>query len=132
MKLPRWIALVGCFTLLAAFGGCGSDGPANTLTGKITRNGQPLALQPGEQIIVTVYELDAQGALGEHSYGAIIDKADGSYEVGIGPGKYRIAVQIVKAGEGDALKGKYSMSSSPLEVDVVDDMEDHEIPVTDG
>ena len=129
---PPWIALICCCALIAAFNGCSSDAPDNTLSGKITRNGQPLALQPGEQIVVNMYELDEQGRLGEHSYGALIDPADGSYEVGIGPGKYRISVAIVKPGEGDALKGQYSQSSSPLTVDVDGSKEDHEIAVTDG
>jgi len=128
----RWIALMCCCALIPAFNGCSSDAPDDTLTGKITRNGLPLALQPGEQIVVAVYELDAQGRLDNKSYSALVDPADGSYEVGITPGKYRISVVIVKPGEGDALKGKYSQEGSPLVIDVDGSMEDYEIAVTDG
>ena len=128
----RWIALLSCCALISAFNGCSSDAPDDTLSGKITRNGLPLALQPDEQIVVVAYELDAQGRLGTKSYSANVDTTDGSYEMDIGPGKYRISVVIVKPGEGDALKGKYSQEGSTLVVDVDGSMEDYEIAVTDG
>lgn len=131
-RSSRWIALMCCCALISASIGCSSDAPDETLSGKITRNGQPLVLQPGEQIVVVAYELDAQGRLDNKSYDATVDPTDGSYEMGIGPGKYRISVVIVKAGEGDALKGQYSQESSPITVDVEGSMDDYEIAVTDG
>lgn len=126
---PRWIALIFCCALIAAFGGCSSNEPSLMLSGKVTRNGQPLALQADEYVTLVFYELDDKGELGLQSFSAAV-QPDGTYQGGIEEGKYRISLQIMKKGDfKDQLGGVYTQSASPLTKDVTGSEDDYIIDV---
>jgi hypothetical protein len=117
------LVLLAMTSLLAV--GCGEGGggkePKLTVKGKVTDNGTPLALDPklaaskaASIPIRFVREGDAKNVFAESAF----VNSDGSYEIKVPKGKYRIGIQHLDGPGGDKLKGKFEERKSPIVKDV--------------
>ena len=112
----RRLALAVLVTgLLAAVGGCNSNGP-RVVKGRLVNNGEPLKVsQQGVVQIAFEYATNPDG-----SFVAVVGP-DGQFAVegptgeGIRPDTYRISVvQLDPYPDKDLLKGKFSSKSTPI------------------
>jgi hypothetical protein len=104
-----WCGLL-CVLACVAIAGCGSGEKLTTVTGKVVRDGQPIAIQDYEEgencLSVTFIPLDADGKrkAGASTFSQDVAE-DGSFEIrglmgdGIPVGKYRVSVSM--AGQED-------------------------------
>jgi hypothetical protein len=105
--------------LLAA--GCG-DGLLRT-QGRLLKGGQPLVAKEGEHIEVTFVPIPPDGKPPADYYFADTDQATGTFRPagkngkGMPPGKYRVAVEVMKK-KKDQLGGKFDAERSPFVFDV--------------
>jgi hypothetical protein len=105
--------------LLAA--GCG-DGKLRT-KGRLLKSGQPCIPAEGESFNVTFVPILPDGQLPTDYYFASFDRSDGTFRPagkdgkGMPPGKYRVAVEHMKA-KKDLLGGQYDAERSPFVFDV--------------
>jgi hypothetical protein len=92
------LALLLSFVVIA---GCGGSGPTGTVTGKVTKDGQPVAAQ-----------VSFKGETGTAS--GVSDAATGVYTLSTGEsnaivaGKYQIAVSDIVASESDPAAADYA------------------------
>ena len=111
--------------------GCTGDGgpaeePTVNVTGKITKGGQPLHLDPkmaaakAARVEVRFIRLDGKDA---NFSATAFAEPDGTFAVtgGLPAGKYRVSVKHFDGGMNDELKGKFGEQNSPIERDVAGD-----------
>ena len=118
-------ALVVCLLAgLGAVAGCG-DGMLRT-RGRLVKGGQPLVAKEGEVIQVTFVPVPADGKPPADFYFAATDQATGTFRPagkdgrGMPPGKYRVAVEVMKK-KKDQLGGRFDAEKSPFVFDVADE-----------
>jgi hypothetical protein len=119
------LARLGCLlACLLAAGGCGEGDSNLQVSGKITRDGQPLTVSDKGEFVMVFHELQG-GQLGGHAYAATVDHA-GAYRVALPPGKYRVAVQLMDpyVEHVDKLGGAYDQAKSPLTVEIAESRDD--------
>jgi hypothetical protein len=114
---------------LTAFGlcilitGCG-DGRLRT-KGQLLKGGQPYIPPEGEYIEITFVPILPDGKPAPDYYYAEVDQTTGTFRPagkdlkGMPPGKYRVAVELMKK-KKDKLGGKFDTMRSPFVFDVDD------------
>jgi len=112
-------------TLLAAWAfatsGCGGDGLLRTQC-RLLKGGQPFIPKEGEYIQVTFVPISPDGKPPSDLYYADVDQATGTFRPagkdrkGMPPGKYRVAVELMKK-KKDQLGGKFNEDKSPFVFD---------------
>jgi hypothetical protein len=119
VTIKRTAAAAVCLLILA---GCNSNGLFQP-KGRVVKGGEPIVLKPGEDLGIFFYPLIGDGQLGKTVYPAQFNAADSTFLVtgsdrhGLPSGKYRVAVEL-KKDKKDLYGGAFSMSSSPIVVDV--------------
>jgi hypothetical protein len=120
--MQRTLAMVAAaagFCALAT--GCG-DGMLRT-NGRLLKGGQPFIPQEGEFIEITFVPILPDGKPPADFYFAEVDQASGTFRPfgkngkGMPPGKYRVAVELMKK-KKDQLRGKFDAEKSPFVFDV--------------
>ena len=113
------MAIAAGFCILAA--GC-NDGMLRT-KGRLLKGGQPFIPQAGEFIEITFVPILPDGKPPADFYFAEVDQATGVFRPfgkngkGMPPGKYRVAVELMKK-KKDLLGGKFNAEKSPFVFDV--------------
>jgi hypothetical protein len=106
------------FGLACLVVGCGSKGiPAH---GRLVKNGTPFVPSDTETVHIAFFPAEDAGA-NSKSYVVNFNRTDGTFRAigkGLPPGKYRVAVSIIK-GRKDELKGAFNAKDSTLLCDVV-------------
>jgi hypothetical protein len=111
--------LVTALCLLAA--GCG-DGMLHT-QGRLLKGGQPFIPKEGEALQILFVPIFPDGKLPSDYYAAEVDQATGTFRPvgkngkGMPPGKYRVAVELMKK-KKDQFGGKFDVEKSPYVFDV--------------
>ena len=102
--------------------GCGGDGLLRT-QGRLLKGGQPFIPKEGEFIEITFVPILPDGKPpGDHYY-ADVDQTTGTFQPagknkkGMPPGKYRVAVELMKK-KKDLFGGKFDAEKSPFIFDV--------------
>ncbi|MGE0607951.1 MAG: hypothetical protein AB7O62_12725 [Pirellulales bacterium] len=125
VRLGCWAT---CLLLMVAVSGCGGEGGPKTVKvkGKITKDGAAVSVPAGGLGTISFNEL-VNGNIGAEIFQGIIS-ADGTFEVDVAPGKYRVAVLVLdKAGGTDAYGRKYDAAQSTIEKEVTGAVSDMEI-----
>jgi hypothetical protein len=119
--MPRLLTVIAvALTFFAA--GCGGDGLLRT-QGKLLKDGKPFVANEGEYIHVIFVPIRSDGKPPENHYVAEVDQSTGEFKPagaqlkGMPPGKYRVAIELMKKRK-DLLKGKFDEVNSPFVVDV--------------
>lgn len=113
------IAVAVGLCLLAA--GC-NDGMLRT-KGRLLKGGQPFIPQTGEFIEITFVPILPEGKPPADFYFAEVDQSTGVFKPfgkngkGMPPGKYRVAVELMRK-KKDQFGGKYDTEKSPFVFDV--------------
>jgi hypothetical protein len=118
MKLRLSLLLAFLFACLVV--GCGSSGIQ--ARGRLVKSGNPFVPSDAETVHIVFFP-ESEGS---KSYLVNFDRADGTFRAigkGLPPGKYRVAISIIK-GRSDELKGAYNAKNSPLSCDVVSSSEE--------
>ncbi|HLJ11327.1 MAG TPA: hypothetical protein VKU82_09060 [Planctomycetaceae bacterium] len=109
--------------MVTAFSGCGkSDGPYLRTPGRLQKGGQSFVAQEGEFIQVTFVPIMPDNSPALDYYYADVDQVSGSFvpagknRKGMPPGKYRVAVELMKK-KKDLLGGKFDAAQSPFVFD---------------
>ena len=129
MGVRTWVVGLGLALGLVATVGCGQGGPAKEPTvlvkGTVTNAGQPLPVAPNladkkEARAMIRFIREGGGAAGQPSVSApAFTEADGSFEVRIPKGKYRISLDQAYAPPASrALLSKFDVRSSPITQEV--------------
>ncbi len=98
--------------------GCGGDGLLRT-NGRLLKGGQPYIPPEGEYIEVTFVPILPDGTPPADFYYAEVDQTTGTFRPagkngkGMPPGKYRVAVELMKK-KKDQLRGKFDAEKSPF------------------
>lgn len=136
-SLGAWCALVAiCVAMIGCPGGAGEE-PRVTVKGTVTRDGQPLPLDPAmaaaKAARVEVGFLRETGGEDQSDFGATVDaEPDGSFEIEVPPGKYRIGVRYFDGqSQGDALQGKFDERNSPIIREITSETTDLKIELAD-
>jgi hypothetical protein len=109
------------FGLGILMAGCG-DGLLRT-NGRLLKGGQPFIPQEGEFIEITFVPIPPDGNPPTDFYYAEVDQATGTFRPagkngrGMPPGKYRVAVELMKK-KKDKFGGKFDAEKSPFVFDV--------------
>jgi hypothetical protein len=112
-RLSASLLLAWAVTALAV-AGCG--GPSKVaITGKVTKNGQPL--QVGEKTLVTVTFGPEDVKVGQ-TYPAKFNRQEGTYQVEIPPGKYTVNIVVAFPRE----PGRPPLSRPPEDAKTVYDL----------
>ena len=120
--MPRILTSVLVVALSFAAGGCGGDGKLRT-QGRLLKGGQSFAPGDGEYIQITFVPILPNNKLVGDYYYADVDQATGTFmpagkdRKGMPPGKYRVAVELMKK-KKDQFGGKFSTEKSPYVFDV--------------
>jgi hypothetical protein len=102
--------------------GCGGDGLLRT-KGQLLKGGQPFIPPQGEFIEITFVPILPDGKPPADYYYAEVDQATGKFRPagknlkGMPPGKYRVAVELMKK-KKDMFGGKFDAERSPFVFDV--------------
>ena len=111
--MSRFALVLGLVAALVAVPGCA--GKRVSVSGKVTRGGQPL---PAGRILLVVFVAE-QASGSARPYSADTDPATGAFRVAdLPPGRYRVAVQYFDTQHNDAFGGVYDPGASPLVYDV--------------
>jgi len=108
--------------LILAAAGCGGDGLLRT-QGRLLKGGQPFIPKEGEFIEITFVPIPPDGKPPADFYYADVDQATGTFQPagknrkGMPPGKYRVAVELMKK-KKDQFRGKFDAEKSPFVFDV--------------
>jgi hypothetical protein len=118
MRLLRLVALAaGCVLAL----GCGGDRLIQTPC-RLVKGGQPFIPKEGESIQVTFVPIAPDGKPPADLYYADVDQSTGTFKPagknrkGMPPGKYRVAVELMKK-KKDQFGGKFNEDKSPFVFD---------------
>ncbi len=109
------------FGLCIFLTGCG-DGRLRT-KGQLLKGGQPFIPPEGEFIHVTFVPIPPDGQPATDYYYAEVDQATGTFRSagkdlkGMPPGKYRVAVELMKK-KKDLFRGQFDAVNSPFVFDV--------------
>ena len=132
MTLYKYTLCLGLLALaFAATTGCGSGGPPQepkiAVKGKVTKGGTPITLNPQLAAAKAArrevrFLREGAGASPSVSEMAFAN-ADGTFEVKIPKGKYRIGVQHFENAPGDLLGNKFELRSTPIVREVAGDAE---------
>ncbi|MDB5309476.1 MAG: hypothetical protein JWO38_3678 [Gemmataceae bacterium] len=101
--------------------GCG-DGMLRT-QGRLVKNGQPFLPQTGEVVQILFVPIFPDGKLPTDYYAAEVDQAAGTFRPagkngkGMPPGKYRVAIELMK-NRRDQFGGKFDAAKSPFVVEI--------------
>ncbi len=116
--MRRLIHLFLLSTLILAIVGCGTKDKLLQLQGRLLKSGQQFEAGPDELIQVTMVPIMPNGELPRDHYYCNVDDAKGIFVVagktgkGLPPGKYRVALELMKK-KKDIYKGKYDQERSP-------------------
>lgn len=123
--------LVGVLLVAAACGlvGCAKPKPAGfTVTGRVTKGGEPLPLDPALAKAAAAYvrvgfvRVGDDGATVLSSNSALV-APDGTFAVPRLPaGRYRVTVEHFNGGADDLLKGRFLDTNTPIELQVSADV----------
>jgi hypothetical protein len=108
--------------LAFATAGCGGDGLLRT-HGRLLKGGQPFIPKEGEFIEITFVPIPPDGKPPADFYYADVDQTTGTFQPagknrkGMPPGKYRVAVELMKK-KKDQFRGKFDAEKSPFVFDV--------------
>ena len=118
MRRALTLTVVGLCILIT---GCG-DGRLRT-KGRLLKGGQPFIAPEGEFIHVTFVPIPPDGKPATDYYYAEVDQTTGTFRPagkdlkGMPPGKYRVAVELMKK-KKDQFGGKFDTQKSPFVFDV--------------
>jgi hypothetical protein len=123
-SIVAWMGVLGLSLCMLGCGG-GYDEPtfSNVAEGKLTKGGQPLALNTAEYGDYARIELEfASQDIEGLAFGASVAD-DGTFtfrapEDAEISGKFRVSVQHFEDGETDSLGGKYAGDASPIELEI--------------
>jgi hypothetical protein len=110
------------FGLSILMTGCGRDGLLRT-KGQLLKGDQPFVPPEGEFIEITFVPIPPDGKPATDYYYADVDQATGTFwpagktRKGMPPGKYRVAVELMKK-KKDQFGGKFDAVNSPFVFDV--------------
>jgi hypothetical protein len=104
--------------------GCSQDDDGLLRTeGRVLKGGQPFVPEEGEFIQIEFVPILPGGEPPPNFYVAVVDQTNGTFHPagaelrGMPPGKYRVAVELMK-NRNDELGGKFDAENSPFVVDV--------------
>lgn len=109
--------------ILLAIVGCGSDDKLLPLQGRLLKSGEKFEAGPDELIQVTFVPIMPDGQPPKDHYYANVDDVKGIFVAagksgkGLPPGKYRVALELMRKRK-DVYKGKYDQDRSPYIFDV--------------
>ncbi|QJW94491.1 hypothetical protein [Frigoriglobus tundricola] len=119
MRRAVWFSVAAALGLLAT--GCG-NGMLKT-QGRVVKGGQPFVPGPDEGLqILFVPILPSNQPAGDY-YAAVVDQTTGTFQPagkdrkGMPPGKYRVAIELMKK-KKDQFGGKYDSEKSPYVFDI--------------
>jgi hypothetical protein len=87
--------------------------------GRLVKSGQPFLPGDNETVHIAFFPAADDPDPSAHSYVVSFNRADGTFQVvgkdgkGLPPGKYRVAVSLIKDRK-DQLKGAFNVKSSPV------------------
>jgi hypothetical protein len=128
VRIPRQqlLGLTVVVTLAFMVSGCGG-GPVMLRTeGQLLKGGEPFIPEEGQNIQITFVPITKDGKPAKRTYYADVDQEtgifvpDGAQKNGMPPGKYRVAVALMKK-KVDLFNGKFDEQQSPFVVDVDED-----------
>jgi hypothetical protein len=130
--MQRLLTSALVFAFLFTVAGCGkSDGKLRT-KGRLLKGGEEYIPDEDEYIQITVVPIPTDGKPATDYYWADVDQDTGTFapagkdRKGLPPGKYRVAVELMKQ-KKDLLGGKYDPEKSPFVFDI--DSETDEIVI---
>jgi hypothetical protein len=124
----RRVLTLAVFGLCILISGCGGDGLLRT-KGRLLKGGQPFIPPEGEFIEITFVPIPPDGRPPADFYYAEVDQATGTFRPagknnkGMPPGKYRVAVELMKK-KKDMFGGKFDAEKSSFVFDVDDRTEE--------
>jgi hypothetical protein len=110
------VLLIGCLLT-----GCGQD--RVKARGRLLKSGQPFVPSEKEIVHVALFPAGEGSDASARSYVAMFNRQDGTFKVtgadgkGLPPGKYRVAVSLMKEHK-DELKGAFNVQNSPVVCEV--------------
>jgi hypothetical protein len=121
--------MIGSLSIL----GCGESGPSTVkVTGTLTQGGQPVTYPQGGSALLDFFETDETGSVEGGMYSADV-KSDGTYEILVPVGKYKVQVQLFDKYPGpDKLNSKYMATNTTLTQEVTGAAEGVNIDVAAG
>jgi hypothetical protein len=117
--MPWALRVLTVVVLAILLVGCGSG--RIKARGRLVKNGEPFV--PGEREVVHIAFFALNEDPKAKSYVVKFDRQDGTFQVtgsdgkGLPPGKYRVAVSLIKDHK-DALNGAFDLKNSPFLCDV--------------
>jgi len=121
MRLFMWSGCVLALVLTAA--GCGPSDNLLALQGRLLKSGEKFEAGADELVQITFVPILPNGEPPRDHYYANIDDAKGTFVAagktgrGLPPGKYRVAVQLMKK-KKDQYSGKFDQVKSPYIFDI--------------
>jgi hypothetical protein len=118
-RTPTRVAAAVLFALAA---GCGGDGLLRT-SGRVVKAGQRFVPEEGQYLQITFVPIAPDGTPPADFYYAEVDQTTGTFRPagktgrGMPPGKYRVAVELMKK-KKDQLDGRFDAEKSPFVFDV--------------
>jgi hypothetical protein len=91
--------------------------------GRLVKSGKPFIPGDGEAIQILFVPIFPDGKLPNDYYAAVVDQATGTFRPsgkdgkGMPPGKYRVAIELMKK-KKDQFDGKYDSEKSPFVYDI--------------
>jgi hypothetical protein len=120
--------LLVCSLIALAALGCGGNRLIQA-KGRVLKDGQPYLAKDGEGLRIVFEPTDPPQGTRYDSFAAEYHPADGTFQVrgkdgqGLPPGRYRVALQLMKSKE-DLLGGKLMGKKSPLTCEVTGSKDD--------
>lgn len=127
--MQRFLTYALVLAFLSTIAGCGKgDGKLRT-RGRLLKGGEEYVPEEGEYIQITFVPIPADGQPAKDYYWADVDQDTGTFapagkdRKGLPPGKYRVAVELMKK-KKDLLGGKYDPEKSPFVFDIEPETEE--------